>query len=151
MDLISPIGGVYQAGTLSGNPLAMTAGIYTLQELAQKNVYEILQKTTERLLSGLNEILKKTAISFQIQSVGSMWTLFFNPKPVTNFADAKNCDLEYFKQFFHQALNGGVYLPPSPFEAAFVSLAHKNEEIDHTLNVFEHFFTPTKAGIQKNE
>ena len=131
MDQIAPLGKIYQAGTLSGNPLAMTAGIATLEILMQKNVYEILSKTTDRLVKGIQTICGSKKIPHRIESVGSMWTLFFSAKggPASGGDD--------FKQFFHAALEKGIYLPPSQFEAAFVSLAHQNKEIDHTLSVFE--------------
>lgn len=137
MDQIAPLGKIYQAGTLSGNPLAMTAGIATLSELAQKGFYQQLQETTETLLKGIREILLSKKISHQVQSVGSMWTLFFAEEPVIDFQTAKKSDLERFKRFFQGALKGGVYLPPSQFEASFVSFAHKNNEIEATLCVFE--------------
>lgn len=129
IDLVSPLGPIYQAGTLSGNPLAMACGCKTLEILTQKNIYDQLQEKTDRLLSGIQEIIKAKKIAAQIQSQGSMWTLFFNPNPVTNFTEAK--------KFFHKALERGIYLPPSQFEACFVSLAHQNQEIDQTLAVFD--------------
>ncbi|MDO8528142.1 MAG: glutamate-1-semialdehyde 2,1-aminomutase [Deltaproteobacteria bacterium] len=124
MDQVAPLGKIYQAGTLSGNPLAMTAGIKTLEQLAQKGVYEKLNEQSARLTNGIKNILEKKKLPYRLQSVGSMWTLFMDNN-------------DRFKKFFHTALDKGIYLPPSQFEAAFVSLAHKNEEIDHTLVVFE--------------
>lgn len=141
IDLVAPLGAVYQAGTLSGNPLAMACGCKTLEILTQKNIYDQLQEKTDKLLSGIKEITKAKKILAQIQSVGSMWTLFFNPNPIKNFSDAKKSDLERFKIFFHKALEKGIYLPPSQFEACFVSLAHQNQEIDQTLAVFEAIFS----------
>src|SRR3989338_895179 len=125
MDQLAPLGKVYQAGTLSGNPLAMTAGIETLNQLTQKGVYDRLNEIASKLTNGLKNILEKKKLPHQIQAVGSMWTLFCKEGPVG------------FKKFFHNALEKGIYLPPSQFETCFVSLAHKNEEIDHTLHVFE--------------
>ncbi|MDP2600695.1 MAG: glutamate-1-semialdehyde 2,1-aminomutase [Deltaproteobacteria bacterium] len=124
MDQISPLGKIYQAGTLSGNPLAMTAGIETLKILVQKEVYKKLNETSAQLTSGIQEIVKTKKRKAKIGAVGSMWTLFFD-------------NGEEFKRFFHAALEKGIYLPPSQFESAFVSLAHQNKEIDHTLSVFE--------------
>ncbi|OGQ48292.1 MAG: glutamate-1-semialdehyde-2,1-aminomutase [Deltaproteobacteria bacterium RIFCSPLOWO2_02_FULL_46_8] len=137
MDQIAPLGKIYQAGTLSGNPLAMTAGVATLAQLVQNGVYQRLQTTTDTLIQGIKKILQSKRISYQIQSVGSMWTLFFAKEPVIDFKMAKKSNLETFKHFFHEALNKGIYLPPSQFEACFVGLAHKKEEIDQTLSVFE--------------
>ncbi|MBI5299508.1 MAG: glutamate-1-semialdehyde 2,1-aminomutase [Deltaproteobacteria bacterium] len=137
MDQIAPLGKIYQAGTLSGNPLAMTAGVATLAQLVQNGVYQKLQAITDTLIHGIKEILQSKRISYQIQSVGSMWTLFFAKEPIIDFKTAKKSNLETFKRFFHGVLNKGIYLPPSQFEACFVSLAHKKEDIDQTLSVFE--------------
>lgn len=125
MDQVAPLGKVYQAGTLSGNPLAMTAGIKTLEQLTQYQVYDRLNEISNALTSGIKKIIETKKIPARIASVGSMWTLFFNQGP------------KAFKKFFHAALKGGIYLPPSQFEACFVSLAHKKAEIDKTLDVFE--------------
>ena len=124
MDNIAPVGKIYQAGTLSGNPLAMTAGIETLKILAQKGVYEKLNETSAKLTGSIRKIISSKKINARVEAVGSMWTLFFENR-------------EIFKKFFHDALDKGIYLPPSQFEAAFVSLAHTNEEIDRTLSVFD--------------
>lgn len=125
MEQVAPLGKIYQAGTLSGNPLAMTAGIKTLEQLAQNGVYEKLNAQSARLTEGIRKILAAKKLPHRLEAVGSMWTLFFKDGPVQ------------FKAFFHAALQNGIYLPPSQFEAAFVSLTHKNEEIDQTLAVFE--------------
>lgn len=140
MDQISPLGPVYQAGTLSGNPLAMTAGIKTLEHLAQYRVYEQLEETSHTLLTGLTHLLEKTGFPFQLQSVGSMWTLFFNEAPVVDFETASASNAERFQKYFHSALNKGLYLPASPFESNFVSLAHEKREINDTLSRFESVF-----------
>lgn len=124
MDNMAPLGKIYQAGTLSGNPLAMTAGIETLKILSQKKVYEKLNEISARLTSGIQEMIKTKKIGAKIEGVGSMWTLFFDR-------------LDDFKKFFHAALEKGIYLPPSQFETCFVSLAHTNIEVDNTLDVFE--------------
>lgn len=128
MEQVAPLGPVYQAGTLSGNPLAMTAGIKTLEQLTQYGVYEKLEETSRYLVDGIKKIAKESKILTKIESVGSMWTLFFENQTA-------------FKTFFHHCLKSGIYLPPSQFETCFVSLAHKKEEIDVTLHVFESFFT----------
>lgn len=124
MDQISPLGKIYQAGTLSGNPLAMTAGIETLKILVQKGVYKKLNETSAQLTAGIQGIINAKKRKAKIGAIGSMWTLFFD-------------DGEDFKKFFHGALNKGIYLPPSQFESCFVSLVHGNDEINHTLSVFE--------------
>jgi glutamate-1-semialdehyde 2,1-aminomutase len=133
MDHIAPVGNVYQAGTLSGNPLAMAAGIATLNELLKDGVYEVLDQKTERLMNGLQSAADKAGIEFQTNHVGSMAGFFFTADPVHNFEDAKKSDLDRFAKFYRIMLDKGVYLAPSQFEAAFVSLAHSNEDIDHTI------------------
>lgn len=142
MDQVSPLGKIYQAGTLSGNPLSMIAGIKTLEQLTQHQVYERLHETSNTLVSSLKGILQTKKLPWQVQAVGSMWTLFFNEKPITNFKEAKRSNLEKFKKFFHASLAQGIYLPPSQFEAAFVSLAHQKVEIGYTLDVFESILVP---------
>lgn len=141
MDQVAPLGPVYQAGTLSGNPLAMAAGIKTLEQLTQYQIYKNLEEKSHRLLSGMRKMLEASNFPFQLQSVGSMWTLFFNPEPIIDFATSTASNQERFKHYFHAALKRGVYLPASPFEANFVSLAHEKLEIDATLNIFESIFS----------
>ncbi len=133
MDHIAPVGNVYQAGTLSGNPLAMAAGIATLNELLKDGVYEALDQKTERLMNGLQSAADKAGIEFQTNHVGSMAGFFFTADPVHNFEDAKKSDLDRFAKFYRIMLDKGVYLAPSQFEAAFVSLAHSDEDIDYTI------------------
>jgi glutamate-1-semialdehyde 2,1-aminomutase len=133
MDHIAPVGTVYQAGTLSGNPLAMAAGIATLKELLKDGVYEALDQKTERLMKGLQSAADRAGIEFQTNHAGSMAGFFFTADPVHNFEDAKKSDLDRFARFYRIMLDKGVYLAPSQFEAAFVSLAHSNEDIDHTI------------------
>lgn len=140
MDQISPLGPVYQAGTLSGNPLAMTAGIKTLEMLVQYRVYDRLEEISHTLLTGLTRLLEKSGFPFQLQSVGSMWTLFFNEAPVVDFETALVGDAERFKKYFHAALKNGLYLPASPFESNFISLAHEKRDIDETLSRFDAIF-----------
>ncbi|OGP07845.1 MAG: glutamate-1-semialdehyde-2,1-aminomutase [Deltaproteobacteria bacterium RIFCSPLOWO2_12_FULL_43_16] len=140
MEMLAPSGPVYQAGTLSGNPLAMTAGIETLKILKGKGVYEKLEKTTKELCDGLEEIAKKRGIPVQIARAGAMFTLFFNERPVDNYEDAKKSNLERFAKYFRKMLESGIYLAPSQFEAVFVSLAHSKTDVEKTLTAAEKVF-----------
>jgi len=136
MQHIAPVGSVYQAGTLSGNPLAMAAGIATLHVLTD-DVQQRIAKRTARLVQGMREIATRCGVPFTADCAGSMWGFFFRAEPVRSFADAKASDVEQFKRFFHAALDRGVYLAPSPFEAAFMSSAHSDMDIEETLNRLE--------------
>jgi glutamate-1-semialdehyde 2,1-aminomutase len=133
MECVAPLGPVYQAGTLSGNPLAMIAGIATLTELQKPDVYETLQNRTELLTDGLRDIAKTHKIPLTVTQVGSMWGMFFNAGPVHNLNDVMASDTQHFNRFFHAMLTSSVYLAPSPFEAGFVSLAHSDGDILLTL------------------
>jgi glutamate-1-semialdehyde 2,1-aminomutase len=133
MQQVAPSGSVYQAGTLSGNPLAMAAGIATLNELTP-SVHERIAFRTARLVHGLREIAARHGVRFTADCAGSMWGFFFRAEPVRSFSDAKTSDVDCFKRFFHAALERGVYLAPSAFEAAFTSSAHTDEDIAETLN-----------------
>jgi glutamate-1-semialdehyde 2,1-aminomutase len=132
MACVAPSGPVYQAGTLSGNPIAMTAGLATLRALNDDS-YARLETLGARLEAGLLEALDEAKIVAQVQRLGSMWTLFFNSQPVRSYEDAKRSDTRAFGQFFHSMLQRGIYLPPSQFEAAFISLAHTQSDIDQTI------------------
>jgi glutamate-1-semialdehyde 2,1-aminomutase len=133
MQLVSPVGPVYQAGTLSGNPLAMAAGIATLDALAEPGVYETLEERSRQLEEGLAAAAAKAGVRACVQRVGSMLTLFFADGPVRDYAAACRSDTEAFGRFFRGMLARGVFLPPSQFEAWFVSLAHSREDIDRTI------------------
>jgi glutamate-1-semialdehyde 2,1-aminomutase len=133
MERIAPTGPVYQAGTLSGNPLAMAAGLATVGALTPA-LHRIIEARTARLVAGLREIAARRGVPFSAGNVGSMWGFFFHAGPVTNFAEAKQSDTALFKRFFHAALERGVYLAPSAFEAAFMSAAHGDAEVDLTLD-----------------
>jgi glutamate-1-semialdehyde 2,1-aminomutase len=133
MDQIAPLGPVYQAGTLSGNPLAVAAGEKTLELLARPGLYEALEKTSARLVDGIGALAKEAGVPLIANRVGSMFTGFFTAEPVTDYASAKKADTKRFGKFFHAMLDHGVYLAPSQFEAAFVSLAHDDRAIDRTL------------------
>jgi glutamate-1-semialdehyde 2,1-aminomutase len=129
MELVAPAGPVYQAGTLSGNPLAMTAGIETLRALAEPGVWGGLERAGERLVSGIEAI----GAPVQITRVGTMFGLFFTDAPVRSWEDAKHADTERFAAFHRAMLDRGVYLPPSQYETWFLSTAHGDDEIDATI------------------
>ena len=133
MQQVSPVGPVYQAGTLSGNPLAMAAGIATLDVLAGPGVYAALERASARLEAGLADAVAQAGAAARVQRVGSMLSLFFSAGPVTDYASARRCDTAAFGRFHQGMLARGVYLPPSQFEAWFVSLAHREEDIDRTV------------------
>jgi glutamate-1-semialdehyde 2,1-aminomutase len=133
MDHVSPAGPVYQAGTLSGNPLAMTAGLETILILRDEPPYDRLEALSARLEEGLHRAASDARVPHVVQRVGSMLTLFFNPEPVVNYDDARRSDTARFARFFWEMLARGVYLPCSQFEAAFVSAAHTEDDIDQTV------------------
>jgi glutamate-1-semialdehyde 2,1-aminomutase len=135
MDYLAPLGPVYQAGTLSGNPLAMAAGIATLQELIAKKdvIYSALEKTTAAIAEGVAGVAREAQIPLTVNRVGSMFTWFFTPDAVTNFTTAAASDTQAFGRFHRAMLDAGIWLPASQFEAAFVSVAHGPEEIEMTL------------------
>jgi glutamate-1-semialdehyde 2,1-aminomutase len=140
MELLSPTGPVYQAGTLSGNPLAMTAGIATLKELKKKGVYEKLFSTTDSLCDGIEEIAVRRGVECGVTRAGSMFTVFFTPAPVTNWQDAKKSDTAGFSRYFRRMLKMGIFLPPSQFEAVFVSAAHSKKDVEKTLDCVDKAF-----------
>jgi glutamate-1-semialdehyde 2,1-aminomutase len=135
MESVSPLGPVYQAGTLSGNPLAMAAGIATLDLLRQPGVYDGLEALGARLAEGLAAAARAAGVDYTTNRVGSMLTGFFCPGPVTDYATALRADRQRYAHFFHQLLARGVYVAPSQFEASFVSLAHTEADVDSTVEV----------------
>lgn len=137
MGNIAPQGPVYQAGTLSGNPLAMTAGIETLKRLKEPGFYESLFGKADRLVEGLNAVVKKLGIKARATSVGSMMGLFFTDREVHDFSDAKTSDLVLFSAYYRGMLGQGIYLAPSQFEAGFMSAAHSDEDIERTITAAE--------------
>jgi glutamate-1-semialdehyde 2,1-aminomutase len=134
MAQIAPQGSVYQAGTLSGNPIAMAAGIATLKQLKADGFYESLEQKSKRLLAGLAHAAETAGIAARVDHVGSMLGMFFTDSAVSNFEDAKTCDLELFSNFYNGMRQQGIYIAPSQFEALFLSAAHMDEHIDVTIN-----------------
>ena len=132
MERVAPAGPVYQAGTLSGNPLAMAAGIATLGALTPA-LHSIIEKRTSALVEGLQKIADEFGVPFSSGCAGSMWGFFFNARPVRSFADAKASDVKMFARFFHAALDRGLYLAPSAFEACFMSAAHSDDDVATAL------------------
>ena len=142
MEYLAPTGPVYQAGTLSGNPIAMAAGYACLTELTQVGIYETLSSKTEMLAQGLKRVAATQNIPVVVNYVGGMFGLFFtDAESVTCYQDAVNCDVARFKKFFHLMLDEGIYLAPSAFEAGFMSLAHTEEDIQRTIDAAERCFS----------
>ncbi len=137
MKWVAPEGPVYQAGTLSGNPMAVAAGIATLKVLRGRDVYGQLERKASRLVDGILESAKKTDVPIQVNRIGSMFTVFFNPDPVVDFGTAQRSDRTRYGCFFHGLLQNGVYFPPSQFEATFVSLAHKSSDLGQTIRAVQ--------------
>lgn len=133
MEMMAPLGPVYQAGTLSGNPLAVSVGIDTVQHLIETDPYEELGTRTKYLIDGMKEIFSEVGMPIQVASIGSMFGFFFSKDPVTNFIEAKKSDIEYFKKFFHGMLKAGVYFAPSAFEAGFIGIKHDLEVLGGVL------------------
>jgi glutamate-1-semialdehyde 2,1-aminomutase len=133
MNNVAPLGPVYQAGTLAGNPLAMSAGIATLKQLAAPGFYEAIEKRARRLAEGLRAAAEKAGVPAQVNAIGSLTTMFFASQPVRNYTDTKKSDTKRYGEFFRNMLERGVFLAPSQYEAAFVSAAHTDADIDGTL------------------
>jgi glutamate-1-semialdehyde 2,1-aminomutase len=141
MEKVSPLGPVYQAGTLSGNPIAMAAGLKTLELVSAPGFHESLGAMTSRLVRGMQDKADAAEVPFTTNHVGGMFGLFFtDAAPVTDYAGATGCDQARFKAFYHAMLERGVYLAPSAFEAGFVSASHLEKEIDTTLGAAEESF-----------
>ena len=140
MEVVAPLGPMYQAGTLSGNPLAVTAGIATLKALAKPGVYDSLDATASRLAKGLSSAAQTAEVPLTINRVGSLMTAFFADGPVEGWDDVTKTNKDRYSVFFHHLLDRGVYMAPSAFEAAFVSTAHSQEDIDRTVAVAESAF-----------
>jgi len=137
MEALSPEGPVYQAGTLSGNPLAVAAGIAALTELSRRGTYERLRARADLLAEKLEAAFARSGIPAWTNRVGSMWTTFFTKGPVTDYRSARTADAALYGRYFHALLRRGVYIAPSQFEAAFVSLAHSPRDIRRTASAVE--------------
>ena len=134
MDHISPVGSIYQAGTLSGNPLAMAAGNVILDLLSEPQVYELLEEKSKKLCDGFEKNTQELGVSAQFTRVGSMFSMFFTDQQITNFESVKTCDTKFFKSYFNALLEEGIYIAPSQFEAGFMSAIHSDKEIDQTID-----------------
>ena len=137
MDFLAPLGPVYQAGTLSGNPLAMAAGLAQLRELDQRSGFQRLESLGAHFERGLRQLLDAKGVPHRFNRVGSMFCLFFTDREIVNVSDVMKQDLDFFKKFFWGCLDKGIYLAPSPYETGFLSLAHTEADLDDTLSVFE--------------
>lgn len=144
MDMLAPLGPVYQAGTLSGNPLAMVAGIETIKLIGASGIFKKVEKQTQKLAFGLKKLAKERGIELQTPHSGAMMGIFFSESPVRNLGEAMASEGEKFKKFFQGMLSRGVYLPPSAYEAWFVSLAHGEKEIEKTLRIAGEVFQDVK-------
>jgi glutamate-1-semialdehyde 2,1-aminomutase len=133
MDNVAPLGPVYQAGTLAGNPLAMSAGIAALKQLTASGLYERINRNAERLVTGLRKAIADTHVAAQMNASHSLGTIFFTDQPVRDYGGAKRSDTKRYARFFREMLDRGIFLAPSQFEAAFVSAAHTAEDIDRTI------------------
>jgi glutamate-1-semialdehyde 2,1-aminomutase len=144
MEKIAPLGPVYQAGTLSGNPVAVAAGLATLKLIQESNFFENLEATTRALVEGLQNEANQARVTFSAQSIGSMFGIYFRVSPPASFAEVMQADRERFNRFFHEMLKRGVYLAPSAYEAGFVSASHGNAEVEDTLQAARAAFAIVK-------
>jgi len=138
MEFVSPLGSMYQAGTLSGNPVAVAAGLATINMLRDNNIYENLERLSVKLSNAIIEQADRFGVSIQINRIGSLMTVFFSENPVISWDGVVSTDRTKYTKFFRELLDGGVYLAPSPFEAMFVSNAHNSTDIDKTISVMSH-------------
>jgi glutamate-1-semialdehyde 2,1-aminomutase len=145
MEKVAPLGGVYQAGTLSGNPLAMTAGMITLDLLRSRKIYKDLEKKTSDLTEAISTSAEENGIPLSINQATGMFTLFFTEEPVRDYRTAKMSDTKRFAQFFIEMMEQGIYLPPSQFEAWFISLAHTQKDLDRTTEACDIAFKKIKT------
>lgn len=145
MELVAPAGPVYQAGTLSGNPLAMSAGLATLRELQNTKPYQQLNENGQLLREGLQEAARQAGVKATVNQYGSILTCFFTDQPVTDYTSALQADTQKFKVFFQAMLEEGIYLPPSQYEALFISAAHTKEDLELTIRAAERAFSQVKG------
>ena len=145
MQKIAPLGGVYQAGTLSGSPVAVAAGLASLNQIARPGFYEVLTARTERLVTGLNAAAAKHSVRFVADSVGGMFGLYFAAGVPASYADVMASDKDSFNRFFHAMLDAGHYFAPSAFEAGFVSAAHSEADIDSTIAAADAWFAANRG------
>ncbi len=148
MELLAPSGPVYQAGTLSGNPLACAAGLETLRILREEAPYEELEERTSYLCSEIHKVAEEVGVEVTVNQIGSMFTVFFAEGPIRDYASAMGSDLELHRRFFWAMLRRGVYLPPSQFEAAFLSTAHGPEEMERTLSAVKEGLREISGGLR---
>jgi glutamate-1-semialdehyde 2,1-aminomutase len=146
MAQIAPLGPVYQAGTLSGNPLAVTAGITTLRLLREPRVYERLETKARQLCDGLHDAAKRAGVPVYTTRLGSMFCNFFTDQPVTDYTGASTADTARFRRYFHALLDAGIYIAPSQFEAGFVSTAHADGDIERTIEASLKAFQAAARG-----
>ncbi len=137
MSQVAPAGSVYQAGTLSGNPVAMAAGLAQLELLEREDPYALLERRAKRLVDGIVAAANRCGVAATGAAVGSMWGVFFRDPPVENFQDALQVDRDLFSSYYQACLEGGVFFAPSPFEAGFISTAHSDADVEETLGVVE--------------
>jgi glutamate-1-semialdehyde 2,1-aminomutase len=151
MNMVAPVGPMYQAGTLSGNPLAMAAGIATVKQLRdnKSEIYSRLDSLSAKLVDGIAAAAKEAGVQVTANRVGSMFTWFFNPDPVADWASASKSDTAAFGRFFRAMLDSGIYLPPSQYEAAFLSAAHTEEDVQKTVNAAKAVFATAMAAAAR--
>ncbi len=140
MEHIAPLGPVYQAGTLSGNPIAMTAGLKTLELISAPGFYTVLSEKVEYLTNGILASAHAAGVAMTCNRVGGMFGLFFSDRQVSSFEQATQCDIEQFRQFFHGMLDEGIYMAPSAYEAGFVSIMHGIDDLDATIEAAKRVF-----------
>jgi glutamate-1-semialdehyde 2,1-aminomutase len=145
MGSVAPLGPVYQAGTLSGNPVAVAAGLATLEQIAVPGFFERLTTQTKKLVDGLSAAAAESGVMFSAQNVGGMFGIYFRKSPPQSYAEVMQCDAPAFNRFFHAMLDSGIYLAPSAFEAGFVSAAHGDAEIDETVAAARKYFLSLPA------
>ena len=140
MQMLAPLGSVYQAGTLSGNPVAVAAGLKTLELVQAAGFYKELSLITTKLVEGMTRVAKEKGVKFCARSIGGMFGIYFSEVPPNSFDEIMNSDRERFNKFFHSMLEQGIYFGPSAFEAGFVSAAHTEKDIDHTIEASRRAF-----------